>query len=98
LPSTHRARGQTRAAALERFRQSHKHLVSLRKSTLKDQGAASDEEINLIGTPAEIVNMAIALREAGVTYLLGLYFAAHSVDELIDQMQMFAEEVAPNAS
>jgi alkanesulfonate monooxygenase SsuD/methylene tetrahydromethanopterin reductase-like flavin-dependent oxidoreductase (luciferase family) len=77
LPSIHRARGQTRAAALERFRQSqmHRHLVSLRKSTLKDQGAASDEESNLIGTPAEIVNMAIA-SEAGVTHLLPLFRGA----------------------
>ena len=90
--------GKTRAAALERFRQSqmNKHLMSLRKSTLKDQGAVSHEEINLIGTPAEIVDKAIAFREAGVTHLLGLYFAAANVDELIDQMQMFAEDVAPH--
>jgi probable F420-dependent oxidoreductase len=89
--------GKTRAAALERFRQSqmHKHLVSLQKSTLKDQGAASHEDINLIGTAAEIVDKAIAFREAGVTHLLGLYFAANTVDELVDQMQMFAENVAP---
>jgi alkanesulfonate monooxygenase SsuD/methylene tetrahydromethanopterin reductase-like flavin-dependent oxidoreductase (luciferase family) len=89
--------GKTRAAALERFRasQMNKHLVSLLKSTLKDQGAASHEDINLIGTPSEIVDKAIAFREAGVTHLLGLYFAANSVDELIDQMQMFAEQVAP---
>jgi probable F420-dependent oxidoreductase len=89
--------GKTRAAALERFRQSqmNKHLVSLQKSTLKDQGAASHEDINLIGTAAEIVDKAIAFREAGVTHLLGLYFAANTVDELVDQMQMFAEDVAP---
>jgi len=31
----------------------------------------------------------------GVTDLLGLYFAANSVVEVIDQMQMFAEQVAP---
>ena len=34
-------------------------------------------------------------REAGVTHLLGLYFAANSVQELIDQMQIFGEEVTP---
>jgi probable F420-dependent oxidoreductase len=89
--------GRTRAAALERFRQSqmNKHLTSLRKSTLKDQGAISHEEINLIGTPAEVVDKALAYRDAGVTHLLGLYFAANTVDELIDQMQIFAEEVTP---
>ena len=36
-----------------------------------------------------------ALREAGVTHMLGLYFAANSVDDLVDQMQLFAEEVIP---
>jgi len=89
---------KSRDAALERFRRSqmYKHLMSLRTSTLMGQGAISHEEINLIGTPAQIVDKAIALREAGVTHLLGLYFAAGSVDELIDQMQMFAEEIAPH--
>jgi probable F420-dependent oxidoreductase len=89
--------GKTRAAALARFRKSqmHKHLISLGKSTFKEQGSASHEDINLIGTPAEIIDKAEAFREAGVTHLLGLYFAASAVDELIDQMQMFAEEVMP---
>jgi hypothetical protein len=73
----------------------NKHLVSLRKSTLKGQGTATHEEINLIGTPAEIVDKALAFRDAGVTHLLGLYFAANSVQELLDQMQVFAEEVMP---
>ena len=76
--------------------QMHKHLLSLKKSTLKDQGAISMEESNLIGTPAEIVAKALALREAGVTHLLGIYFAANSVPDLIDQMQLFAEEVMPH--
>ena len=48
-----------------------------------------------VGTPAEIVEKAQAFKEAGVTHLLGLYFAANSVQELLDQMQMFGEEVIP---
>ena len=44
---------------------------------------------------AEIVDKANAFREAGVTDLLGLYFAANTVQELIDQMQIFGEEVTP---
>jgi probable F420-dependent oxidoreductase len=89
--------GKTHAAAIESFRKSqmNKHLVSLRQSTLKGQGALTHEEVNLIGTPAELVDKAIALRAAGVTHLLGLYFAANSVGELLDQMQTFAEEVMP---
>jgi probable F420-dependent oxidoreductase len=89
--------GKTRAGALARFRasQMNAHMTSLRKSTLKEQGTLSHEDINLIGTPAEIVERALAFKAAGVTHLLGLYFAASSVPELLDQMQMFAEEVTP---
>jgi alkanesulfonate monooxygenase SsuD/methylene tetrahydromethanopterin reductase-like flavin-dependent oxidoreductase (luciferase family) len=89
--------GKTHEQAVESFRKSqmNKHLVSLSKSTLKGQGMATHEEINLIGTPDEIVGKALAFRDAGVTHLLGLYFAANSVPELLDQMQVFAEQVMP---
>ena len=90
--------GKTHEGALARFRQSqmNAHLTSLRKSTLKEQGALSHEDINLIGSADAIIERALALKAAGVTHLLGLYFAANSVQELLDQMQMFAEEVTPH--
>jgi probable F420-dependent oxidoreductase len=89
--------GKTHEAAVESFRKSqmNKHLVSLSKSTFKSEGKPVHEENNLIGTPHGIVEKALKLREAGVTHLLGLYFAANSVQELLDQMQVFAEEVMP---
>ena len=89
--------GQTREAALERFNQTQMcaHLTSLRQSTLKGQGALGHEDINLIGTVDDVVERANLLGEAGVTHLLGLYFAANDVQELLDQMQIFAEEVVP---
>jgi alkanesulfonate monooxygenase SsuD/methylene tetrahydromethanopterin reductase-like flavin-dependent oxidoreductase (luciferase family) len=74
----------------------HKHLVSLTQSTLKEQAEVSPIDINLIGTPAEVVEKCLALAEAGVTHLLGIYFAAATVDELADQMTLFAEEVVPH--
>ena len=76
--------------------QMYKHLLSLRNSTLKNQGAITMEESNLIGTPAQIIDKVQALKAAGVTHLLGLYFAANSIDNLVDQMQLFAEEVIPH--
>ena len=89
--------GKTREAALARFGETQMcaHLTSLRKSTLKDQGALSHEDINLIGTVDDVVERAIQFRDAGVTHLCGLYFAANSESELLDQMQVFAEEVVP---
>ena len=76
--------------------QMYQHLVSLRKSTLKNQGAIPLEDSNLIGTPAELIDKANALGRAGVNHLLGLYFAASSVPDLLEQMRIFAEEVVPH--
>jgi probable F420-dependent oxidoreductase len=88
--------GRTHEGAVARFHhtQMYKHLMSLRQSTLKQQKAAM-EDLNLIGGVEEVVDKALRLREAGVTHLLGLYFAVDSVAELLDQMQLFAEEVMP---
>lgn len=89
---------KTHEEAVERFKQSqmNQHLISLGKSTLKDQGAVKHEDINLIGSPAEVVEKAKRLQEAGVTHLLGLYFAVNTVQELLDQMQIFSEDVMPH--
>jgi hypothetical protein len=73
----------------------HKHLVSLGKSTLKNQAKLAMEDINLIGSVDQVIERASRLKEAGVTHFLGLYFAANDVQELLDQMQLFAEEVTP---
>jgi probable F420-dependent oxidoreductase len=89
------ARTREQAVAEFQHSQMYKHLTSLRASTLKAQGALQHEDINLIGTPAQVVEQALALRDAGVTHLLGLYFAANTVDDLCDQMQWFAEAVTP---
>lgn len=89
--------GRTREAALARFAgtRMRAHLDSLRRSTLREQGALGHEDINLIGAAEDAVERANLLREAGATHLLGLYFAADDLPELLDQMQVFAEEVVP---
>ncbi len=89
--------GRDHEAALARFRQSqmHKHLLSLRKSTLREQAGLSMEEINIVGSFDAALEKAMRIREAGATHFLGLYFAADDVGELLDQMQMFAELIMP---
>jgi len=84
--------------AVERFghSQMHKHLASLTASTLKEQAGISMADTNLIGTPSEVVEKCLALKAAGVTHLLGLYFAVNTVPELLDQMSLFADEVVPH--
>ena len=73
-------------------------LNSLKNSTLKGQASLNPEDINLIGSVETVIARAAAFRAAGVTHFLGLFFAANSVSELLDQMQMFAEEVRPKIS
>ena len=90
--------GRTHEEAIERFRRSqmYQHLVSLSASTLKDQAGTRHEETNLIGTADEVIERATRFAEAGVKHLCGTYFCADSVDELLEQMQVFAEEVVPH--
>ena len=89
--------GKSHEAAVKGFKasQMYKHLMSLRKSTLKEQVGVAMEDINLVGSADTVLEKALKLKEAGVNHFLGLYFAAQSVQELLDQMQMFAEEITP---
>jgi probable F420-dependent oxidoreductase len=89
--------GRDHEAATARFKQSqmYKHLMSLRVSTLKEQSGLEMEEINLVGSFEAVREKALRFKEAGVTHFLGIYFAANDVAELLDQMQMFAEEITP---
>ena len=89
--------GKTHEEAIKRFRKSqmYQHLISLSGSTLKEQTGTRHEETNLIGTPREVIEKANRFWEAGVKHLCGTYFCADTVSELMDQMQIFAEEVTP---
>ena len=89
--------GRDHDAAVARYKQSQmfKHFESLKKSTLKDQQATKSEDINLVGGVQCVIDRANEFREAGVTHFLGMYFAVNTVEELLEQMQFFAEEVRP---
>ncbi|WP_432826652.1 LLM class flavin-dependent oxidoreductase [Dactylosporangium sp. CA-092794] len=86
--------GRTREEAWERFERSQlcQHMLSLSKSTLRDQQGAWAER-NLIGTPDEIRERVAQYAEAGVTTLAGLLFAANDVPETLNMMREFAEHV-----
>jgi len=90
--------GKTHEEAVSRFRQSqmYQHLVSLSGSTLKEQVGTRYEETNLVGSIEEVIEKANRFREAGVKHLCGTYFCADDVEELLDQMQIFAEDVMPH--
>ncbi len=85
--------------AINKFRQSqmYKHLISLSKTTLKDQvdQGFRFEEIDLVGDKDEIIKRIATLQQIGVTHLAGILFTANSVSDYLDQMQRFAEEIIP---
>ena len=84
-------------AASKRFRSSqmYQHLLSLSGTTLKDQVKAGVdfEEMDLIGTPEEILDKVKQYEAVGVNHVSGILFTANSVSELKEQMHMFAEGV-----
>ncbi|MCU1478720.1 MAG: putative F420-dependent oxidoreductase, Rv2161c family [Subtercola sp.] len=86
--------GATSQAALEAFEatQLFTHMRSLSTSTLRDQqGGWLDR--NLIGSPAEILDKVHAYAESGVTTLSGLLFGCNTVEQTLDAMADFAENV-----
>lgn len=86
--------GTTQEDALARFEASQlaTHMRSLSASTLKDQKGGWVER-NLIGSPEQIIERVHAYADAGVTTLCGLLFACNTVEETLDAMADFAENV-----
>ena len=85
----------TREEAWRRFRDSqlYSHLESLSKSTLKGKDVETFAERNLIGTPDDVAEQVARYADAGVNTLSGLLFAANTVDETLDAMAAFSEDV-----
>lgn len=86
--------GPTRERAMDTFAgtQLYAHMRSLSKSTLRGRQSGWAER-NLIGTSRDILEQVHAYAEAGATTLSGLLFACNTVDETMDMMADFAENV-----
>jgi probable F420-dependent oxidoreductase len=92
--------GRTHEQAVEQFRSSwlYHHFLSLRQSTFKDQDLSGVENINLIGTPEEIGEKVEAFIAAGCTYFPGLIVSTTTIEETLDQLRQFAQDVLPKFS
>lgn len=86
--------GATRDQAMEKFgrTQLYSHMVSLSQSTLKGKQSGVAER-NLIGSADNICERIEEFRVAGATTMAGLYFAANTVDQTLEMMQDFSENV-----
>ncbi len=74
------------------------HLLSLRKSTLKDMPSFSDEELlkrNFIGSPNEIIKKLEEYAHSGVEHFW-FDFIGWRIEEVLEQMKLFAKEVMPS--
>jgi len=91
--------GNTTEEAVSTFRNSQMfhHLMSLKKSTLKDQDLSKVEEFNMIGSPDAILEKIARFTDAGVSHFCALVFSTNTVEETLDQMQWFAEAVISRA-
>lgn len=88
-PDPERARGKFEDS------QVFEHLKSLAGSTLKDQSLEDLVEDNLIGSPAEVIPKLERYVEAGVTHFPAVIFAANDIQELVENMEVFGDEVVP---
>lgn len=75
--------------------QVHEHLVSLRRSTLRNVDLDAYVSENLIGDPDQVVARIERVAEAGADHLAGLIVAANTADEVLAQARLFAREVLP---
>ncbi len=96
-PQMMAAIARTHEEAVRRFRESwmYQHLQSLAQSTLRHEDVSRLEERNLVGSPEEIIEQIRRMREAGVTMLAAMNFVGAAVEDWLEQMQLFGEEVMP---
>lgn len=89
--------GRDEADVRRRFRCTpmYRHVNSLSSSTLRDQDLTQIEEYNLIGTRQQIIDKIAEFTAAGVTLLASTIFLNDTVDEMIESMHEFSEEVMP---
>ena len=88
--------GKTDEEAWSKFKetQHYKHDESLKNSTLKNQ-QYDYRELLLIGSKEHVKNRIGDYIDAGVTTFAAMIFSTNTIDEMVDMMQLFAEDIMP---
>jgi probable F420-dependent oxidoreductase len=88
---------RTREEAIRNFEASpmYRHLHTLRASTLREVDMDRLVQMNLVGSPDDIIERVSAFQEAGASMMASMTFISPSVSAMLDDMQFFAEEVFP---
>jgi hypothetical protein len=89
--------GRSAEEAEKDFKRSqvYEHLLSLQQSTLKGFDIDSYVSMNLIGSIDQVTELIDGYRQAGAAHLSGLLFVSNSVEDYLEQMQLFSESVMP---
>jgi alkanesulfonate monooxygenase SsuD/methylene tetrahydromethanopterin reductase-like flavin-dependent oxidoreductase (luciferase family) len=87
--TTQEARERVERSTFDLFRR------SLKDTMMKDTGLDKYMADNLIGTPDEVCAKVRAFEEAGLDGFFATLFVANTVDEMLEQMRLFARYVIP---
>ncbi len=89
--------GDTPAQARETFERSAFDLFrrSLEKTMTKGVDLDTYLAMNLVGTPDEVCAKVAASGQAGVDHLCSLLFVGNTVEEMRNQIRLFARHVLP---
>jgi alkanesulfonate monooxygenase SsuD/methylene tetrahydromethanopterin reductase-like flavin-dependent oxidoreductase (luciferase family) len=92
--------GATDAKARETFLKSSFDLfrTSLKSTMTKGVDLDAYLDTNLVGSPDTVCEKIDQFGRAGVEHFTALLFVANTVDEMRDQMRLFAREVMPSFS
>lgn len=84
-----KARARLERSAFDLFR------TSLERTMTKGVDLDRYIDINLVGTPDQVCAKVAAFRDAGVDHLCSLLFVGDTVEEMADQIRLFARHVIP---
>jgi alkanesulfonate monooxygenase SsuD/methylene tetrahydromethanopterin reductase-like flavin-dependent oxidoreductase (luciferase family) len=89
--------GDTAEQARERLKLSTFELfrTSLKDTMMKDVDLDNHVAENLIGTPEEVCAKVAPFESAGLDGFYATLFVANTVDEMLEQMHLFARHVIP---
>lgn len=89
--------GRTTEEARETFLDSSFDLFRRSLSTTMTKGVDVDEylDINLVGSIDDVQKKVSTFTEAGVSHLAALLFVANTVEEMRNQMRLFAHHIIP---
>lgn len=96
-PQFHVYIAKTKEEADRKFKETqlYNHLISLKNTTLKNQ-QSDYGDMGLIGSVEYVKERVAQYVNAGVTTFAAMIFCTNTIPEMLEMMQLFAEEIIPD--